>query len=190
MCKFGRIIFIYIVMRRLFFVFVLFMALPLGAQNLKGFYVQKIHPDGLLYFVYPQKMAEMKGNMKSCRGPLLYDYTYLDARDSVTLLITVETNAIFSTDSLFVDLPDGSRYACAVEMIYCEPHKNAWKCRVRCMLTYDVWVRMYKEQPFTLTLFSIKDNVGLCFRDKAGVWSKVSARFGRLQEMIRLNRKS
>ena len=81
-------------MRRLFLVFVLFMALPLGAQNLKGFYVQKIHPDGLLYFVYPQKMAEMKGNMKLCRGSLLYDYTYLDARDSVTLLITVETNAV------------------------------------------------------------------------------------------------
>ncbi|MCB6972422.1 MULTISPECIES: hypothetical protein [Butyricimonas] len=177
-------------MRRLFLVFVLFMALPLGAQNLKGFYVQKIHPDGLLYFVYPQKMAEMQGNMKLCRGSLLYDYTYLDARDSVTLLITVETNAVFSTDSLFVDLPDGSRYACAVEMIYCEPRKNAWRCRARCMLTYDVWVRMYKEQPFTLTLFSIKDNVGLCFRDKAGTWSKVCARFRRLQEMIRLNRKS
>lgn len=177
-------------MRRLFLVIVLFMALPLGAQNLKGFYVQKIHPDGLLYFVYPQKMAELKGDMKLCRGALSYDYTYLDARDSVTLLMTVETNAVFSADSLFVDLPEGVRYACAVEMIYREPWKKAWRCRVRCVLTYDLWERMYKARPFTFTLFSAEDHVALCFRDKAGAWPKVRARFGRLHEMIRLNRKS
>lgn len=177
-------------MRRLFFVIVLFMALPLGAQNLKGFYVQKIHPDGLLYFVFPQKMAELKRSMKLCRSPLSYDYTYLDARDSVTLLVTVETNTVFGADSLFVDLPDGARYACKVEMIYREPRKKAWRCRARCMLPYDVWERMYKAQPFSLTLFSVQDHVALCFRDKSRTWSKVRACFGRLQEMIRLNRKS
>lgn len=168
----------------------MFMALPLGAQNLKGFYVQKIHTDGLLYFVYPQKMAGMKENMKLCRGPLSYDYTYLDARDSVTLLVTVETYAVFSADSLFVSLPDGSRHACAAEMIYCEPHKNAWRCRLRCMLPYGTWEQMYRDKPFTLTLFSAKGGVSLCFKDKAGAWSKVCARFARLQEMIRLNRKN
>lgn len=176
-------------MKRLYFFVILLAGLPLGAQNLKGFYVQKMHPDGLLYFVYPQKMPEVKGGVKLCRGPLSYDYTYLDARDSVTLLVSVETNKAFRADSLFVDLPDGSRYACATEMIYCEPFKNIWKCRLRCVLPYGKWEQMYRTEPFMLTLFTVKDNVRLCFKDKPGVWSKVRARFARLQEMIRLNRK-
>lgn len=176
-------------MKRLFFVLILFAYFPLGAQNLKGFYVQTMHPEGLLYFVYPQKMTELKGESKLCRGPLSYDYTYLDARDSVTLLFSVESNAAFSADSLFVELPDGGMHAYAIEMIYCEPHKNAWRCRLRCVLHYDEWEQMYRTEPFTLTLFSVKDGTRVSFKDKSSVWSKVRARFARLQEVIRLNRK-
>lgn len=176
-------------MKQLLFVILLSVCLPLGAQNLKGFYVQTMHPEGLLYFVYPRNMAVLKGESKLCRESLSYDYTYLDARDSVTLLVSVETNVAFSADSLFVDIPDGSRCAYATELIYCEPHKNAWKCRLRCVLPYDKWEQMYRATPFTLTLFSMKDNTSVSFKDKSGVWSKVRARFARLQEVIRLNRK-
>lgn len=56
-------------------------------------------------------------------------------------------------------------------------------------LNHDT-LKMYREKPFTLTLFSTKGGTSLCFMDKAGAWSKVRARFARLQEMIRLNRKS
>lgn len=169
----------------------LLLCLPATAQNPKRFYVQTVHPEGLLYFVFPQKMPRQSHEKAAVRKPLQYDYTYLDACDSVTLLATVVTGAAFRADSLCIGFASGEQKTTAAEPIYCQPVKHSWESRIRCRLHRDDWERLYRaEAPFTLTFVSGESDLRPCFGDKPRNWPKVCARFVRLHEIIRLNRKN
>lgn len=177
-------------MKRLFYLAILWVCLSAEAQDLKKFYIQTLHAEGMLYFVFPQKMPEVKEGKRGCREDLSYDYTYLDARDSVSLLMTTFTEPIFNADSVRIGFPSGEQKAIATEMIYCQSTQKGWECRLRCTLHYNDWLRMYHgAQPFTLTLAAKGSDWQPCFGDKPGKWAKLSTRFIRLQEIIRLNRK-
>lgn len=166
---------------------VLLLGLQAVAQDMKKFYMQNLHPDGLLYFVLPQEMPEVKDARKVCLKPLSYDYTYLDARDSVTLLMTVTTNEVFGPDTLRLAGLSQEK-AFPVEQIYCDLVKKGWECRVGCQLSYADWEEMYRNaRPFVLSL----SGNGICarFACKPDDWEKLRACFVRLQDVIRLNRK-
>lgn len=178
-------------MKLIIYLTLLLSWLPGAARTPKRFYVQTVHPEGLLYFVFPRKMPEANGKKTAARKPLQYDYTYLDACDSVTLLATVVTGPVFKADSLCIAFAGGEQKKAAAEPIYCQPVKRGWECRVRCRLHRDDWERLYRaEAPFTLTFFSTQSDLRPCFGDKPRNWPKVCARFVRLQEIIRLNRKN
>ena len=91
------------------------VCLATTAQNPDRFCIQTLHPEGVLYFVLPRKMPEMNG---ICRKPLYYDYTYLDARDSVSLLMTVTAGRPLVVDSLQITT-SLKEYRHRLERIYC-----------------------------------------------------------------------
>ena len=177
-------------MKQLFCIVTLLLCLPMTAQNLGKFYKQALHSEGSLYFVLPQEMSELKIGKEQCCKPLSYDYTYLDARDSVTLLMTTVTKSLFKADSLSISFYVGEQRSYVTELIYCKSVKRGWECRIHCVLPYNDWKLMYQgAEPFTFTLFSKENNSRLSFSNKSGKWSEISTKFVRLQDIIRLNRK-
>ncbi len=159
------------------------------AQSLKDFYIQALHAKGKLYFVLPQKMNVAKEVKNFCAKSLSYDYTYLDSSDSVSILMTVTTNDVFKADSMIVSLSERTTMRYGVEIIYINPLKRGWESRVSCKITENDWQEMYQgEQPFKITFFSSGSSIRPAYLDKPSKWKKISSKFLKLQEMIRINR--
>jgi len=171
--------------------FVLFSLLSYAgasAQNMKNFYRQTQHAEGTLYFVLPREMPCDETKSIEAAGPMSYDYTYLDARDSVAMLMTVATDRSFVPDSVRIET-HLTEFRCAVEPIYCVAVRRGWQSRFRCVVPYGFWEEMYTgDDPFVLCVFSVGGEVRLGFSDKKREREKIRPYFERLQETIRLNR--
>lgn len=164
--------------------------LTVSAQNLKNFYRQAPHAEGALYFVLPQQMSEAKSQNGMLCESLSYDYTYLDSRDSVTLLLTLTTKEIFRADSLQIETPSGQSRKYGVQTLYYNPVKNCWECRIRTVIPYKEWEAMYHSvEPFALVFSSAESEERLRFSDKPSKWEKIRSRYVHLQDLIRLNKK-
>lgn len=162
--------------------------LSLTAQKKNKFYRQSPYSEGTLYFVNPQSMPEVKGNKMYCTKPLSYDYTYLDGRDSVTLLMTIVTKKMYKPDHLQITGPIEKQYP--IELLYCEMDKKAWKSRLSCLISYEDWKKMYRAAaPFVLELHSENGEVQPRFSDKPRGWEKLCEDYIRLHDLIDLNKK-
>ena len=174
--------------RILFLSFLLCWCLSMTAQRNNKFYKQSVHAEGALYFVNPQTMPEIKGNKTYCSKPLSYDYTYLDSRDSVTLLMTIVSKNIYKPDYLQVTGSIEKQYP--LELIYCEMAKKGWKSRLKCQIPYDDWKKLYHAAvPFVLEFHAVDGEVQPRFSDKPRSWKKLCDDFIRLQELIDVNKK-
>ena len=173
-------------MKKLLFTLCAFgFCLTASADKFEKFYRQSLHDEGLLYFVLPQQMAVRGAPEISCE-PLIYDYTFLDSRDSVSLLITLTTNGVFRPDSLHIA---AGGISCPVEVIYYQPVKKQWECRLRVTIPYEQWEAMYTPtEPFVLEFSSLQNGARISFSDTPRKWPKIRSHFLRLLEMIRLNK--
>ncbi len=175
-------------MKRLFVFFSLLSCVGGSAQDMKNFYRQAGHDEGTLYFVLPREMACCGAKPGGFSGSLSYDYTYLDARDSVTMLMTVAADGIFEADSVCFETVQGA-FGFGVEPIFRMAGKREWQSRLRCVVPYGLWEEMYSaSEPFVLRVFSSESGACLRFSDKGKIWKKIRPYFGKLQETIRLNR--
>ncbi len=164
------------------------VCLTASADKFEKFYRQSLHTEGLLYFVLPQQMAVRGAKEISC-APLTYDYTCLDSRDSVSLLATLTTGEVFRPDSLHITTASGDR-SYPVEVIYYQPAKKQWECRLRVTIPREEWEAMFAStEPFVFEFSSPQSGARISFSDKPRKWPKVRSNFLRLQEMIRLNKK-
>lgn len=127
-------------MKRLFVFFSLLSCVGGSAQDMKNFYRQAGHDEGTLYFVLPREMACCGAKPGGFSGSLSYDYTYLDARDSVTMLMTVATDGIFEADSVCFETVQGA-FGFGVEPIFRMAGKREWQSRLRCVVPYGLWGR-------------------------------------------------
>ena len=179
----------FVTMKKLLFaLFALGFCLTASADKFEKFYRQSLHAEGLLYFVLPQKMAVL-GAQEISYAPLTYDYTCLDSRDSVSLLATLTTGEVFRPDSLHITAVS-CEISCPVEVIYYQPAKKQWECRLRVTIPYEQWEAMYAStEPFVFEFSSPQNGARISFSDTPRKWPKIRSNFLRLQEMIRLNKK-
>ncbi len=121
--------------------------------------------------------------------PLQYDYTYLDARDSVSMLMTVVTRKPVRIDSLLIQLPSTANIKHPLEQIYIQPKGKKWENRLQCTISYQEWCLMYASpEPFILQFSMPDEDNEIVFADKRHKWTKIAARFTGLQQIIELNK--
>lgn len=164
----------------------------INAQDITKFYKQSIHTEGLLYFVYPQKMSIKKGESSNiCKKDLSYDYTYLDSRDSVTILMTIATSVPYKPHCIEITYNSGTQKSSVSgnsEILYVESQKKNWITRVRTTIGYNEWVNMYKSPiPITVSFSSDTDIQKIEYMDSQKRWKKVSMKFIRLFQLIDYN---
>lgn len=160
----------------------------LCAQNMDKFYKQSVSSEGQVYFVLPQKMAVDK-SMGESEGvsPLSIDYTYVQAKDSVTLLFTLRMNEAEKADSLKFVVDNASGGSFPIRMLYSEYRKNRWHFRYKSLVPYSVWKSVYsRSQPFSLVLVSTEAQRQFAFRYKK--WGKEHVLFVRLFQLMEMNR--
>ncbi len=181
-------------MNRLLSILVLiFCGACVHSQDITKFYKQSIHSEGFLYFVYPQKMSQKKsesGNIS--KKDLSYDYTYLDSKDSVTILMTLTTSMPYRPDSVDIKYNSGNQensISAKAEILYVESQKKYWKTRVRATVGYGEWADIYEcPTPMTVSFSSDKDKQKIEFMDSQKKWKKLSMKFVRLFQVINYNK--
>ena len=182
-------------MSKLFFLFILCGICTckfVSAQNIEGFYQQAAHAEGLLYFVFPQKMRNHDSgrDVNLSNKPLLYDYTYLDTQDDVTLLITITTVAPFLPDSLVVFTGKEDLFLkWKTEVLYVQTRGKQWEVRTKTQLTFDEWCAIYLLRVVPQYVFVSMDKSCMTFhQDNKREWDKIAARFRKLHNLIQINR--
>lgn len=162
------------------------------SQDISKFYKQTIHSEGLLYFVYPQKMSIKKSELTNiCKNNLSYDYTYLDSKDSVTILMTITTSVPYKPDRINITYNLGTQKKSIsrnAEILYVESQKKYWKTRVRASFKYDEWTDIYNSlTPITICFTSDTEKHKIEYMDSQKKWEKVSIKFIKLFQLINYN---
>lgn len=151
-------------------------------------YVQRHGRDGWLFFVFSQKMPAVKGN--SSAKNLEYDYTYLESSDSVTLLATMKTDLSQRPLSASIMTCD-TVYNAPVEMIYATPKGKGFVYRIKTVMPFRIWEKMYDcRKPFVIKYcFSDGDNgfFECAFGYPEGKWKGNRKKMGMILETVKFN---
>lgn len=159
-------------------------------QELGGFYKQSIHPEGLLYFIFPQQMPASKNRKSIGKKALSYDYTYLDSRDSVTLLMTMNTTEPFIPDSLIIS-ENGKNPIIKrnLTILYVEAKGKHWVARTKAQMAFEEWIYLYSCKTPPQYIFTSKEKaLSLIYSNNERNWKKISGKFQKIQELIKINR--
>lgn len=179
-------------MNKILFVLLLISSFTtIDAQNINKFYKQTINSEGLLYFVFPQEMSINKSKSTViCKKELSYDYTYLDSRDTVTVLCTITTSIPYKSESVEISYYNGINQTIILrntEILYIEPKGKNWNTRLRIPITYDEWKSIYSSPiPFSISFIEGKENHRIEYKDKKKKWEKISPKFLKLFQVIDL----
>ena len=151
------------------------------AQNLSKYYTLTNQGEHKLYFIYPQS------GFKSDSDKLIFDLTYLDSRDYVTLNFTYTNKETLEVDSVSF-IYDGTIIHLPAQRIFTE-FRSKWVHRVGVDIPFE------KLQSF----FKSSDTPEICLHCKGGKiglqikkvhWKKISQTNSRILEIIILNRKA
>ena len=172
-------------MRSLLSLVLVLFAIGVNAKSYNKSFIMNMHPEGKLYFVYETKMPSTAGKNV---GSLKYDYTHIDSREEVALLMTCSTIKPAVIESMTIVLPSGEKHTLPIEKIYNSKKRKMWDSRIRCYIDRAVWLEMYnQEQPFQIEL-QLNDGTTLQFCDKPRNWIKNREKMTFIQEVISLNR--
>ena len=175
-------------MKRIIYVLILLMSCSM--VEARDFYQAVMQQNGTLYFVFPQRMPVLNAYGRQGMKQLDYDYTYLDSRDSVSMLMTVECNMLCQIDHATITYGNGKTISSDVEILYCDKKKLQWVHRIGIKFTQGQWNEVYSQlKPFTLTLVDKNGMPIAAFSDKVNNWGKIRTQYSDLMTVIRLNKK-
>lgn len=113
-------------------------------------YVQRLGAKGWIYHTFNKRLpaTDKKQKIRNIK----YDYTYIEQPDSVNLLLTIQLPEAHRPDHIRISCGD-TTYVMPSEIIYADPIKEGFKCRIKTSFTFEAWQKMYTcEQAFTLTV--------------------------------------
>lgn len=156
-------------------------AQTLPAQSIRGHYVSKDEPDGVIYHTFPVTLFEREG-----AGALTFDLTYKTRQDGfVTLNFTCETDSSLPADSVRFAAGDAV-LAGRVETLYLEPGKKRWKHRYSLRTDFAQTALFFDEHalPEARVYFAGRPAV---YRVRRSAWRTYAPVGYRIFEMIRVN---
>ena len=122
---------------------------------------------------------------------LSYDYTYLDSRDSVTILMTITTSVPYKPDNIDITNNSGTQKSSVsgnTKILYVESQMKNWRAKIRTTIGYSEWANIYKSPtPITVSFSSDTGKPKIEYMDSQRKWKKVSMKFIRLFQLIDYN---
>lgn len=148
-------------------------------------YVHRLGSEGWVYYVFSSKMPATN-DTKNPKN-IEYDYTYVQKPDSVFLLCTIQTNG-YQRPNMTNILCCDTIYNIKPELIYANPYKDGFKCRLKISFQYETWERMYHcDKPFILRfIFGNSENqLKYDFGFSKKKWEKERKKILAVQEAIK-----
>lgn len=157
------------------------LAFPQGRNKL---YTSIMADKGMLYYIKPQKMIELKGDSKA----IICDYTYLDSHQDVRMLFTIYTSSPLELDTAqWVDA-EGKSYQYALEYIYRNPKGKSWENRVELKLPYQQWQKLFSDTRSPRFVLLVAEDKTLEYVYKENYWQKYLPLYKQFIQSVKLNR--
>jgi len=164
------------------FVFLLSGSLAVQAQNITKDYVSSNQPDGILYYIVPQK------GFQNNQTRIEYDITYKTSSDSAIFNFSCFDKSEKEIDSLGLRIADKIVFL-HPKRIFVEPKKNAWHYRYTSAILLSDLAAFYKQGADTAKMIIYspagKAEAGI----KSSAWQDQSSKLTRIFTMINLNKK-
>lgn len=152
------------------------------AKSLDKLYVSLLTDKGTVYHTYPMNLVNIdNANKRLSVSKLKYDYTYVDSKDSVDILISVSYNILSKPEHISFD---GTTYY-PTSIIYIDNKDKRFIYRFQCTFPYKEWIKLYSSinHPFTVNLYC-EDGTELKFSCPQKKWAEISGDFRNLFNLI------
>lgn len=170
----------------LILVFVLSTVCYAYAQDLSKYCKVSRAEKGQLYFVLPQKVSSL-GDEKA--KDIELDYTYLSARDSVTILMSYYSKEPSKISTMVVVDKGAELSRPAVTYLYQEVKGKYWLSRLRAVVPFELWKQSeLSVYPAEYHLRGAEGSTIARYRHKDAKWKKREALRRKFFELISLNR--
>ena len=160
--------------------------------GLNKMYVQAYGESGWIFHIYSQKLPSVTPEQHP--KFINYDYTYVEANDSVAILCTIRLSEIETIKGFEINNRDTlSLNNISPEIVYVQPWKKGIEYRLRLYVPFMVWEQMYySSTPFTLSFqvsrLNDKDlSYKYSYSDKK--WKKHRDNITAIIKIIKLNAK-
>ncbi|MDE6368117.1 MAG: hypothetical protein K2K94_02645 [Muribaculaceae bacterium] len=170
------------------FLLLLFITLPIYGKDIKDMYVQRTGAEGSLFFIFKQDLPALKNTEKIAKK-ISYDYTYLEQTDSVAMLMTLHLPVVIKNIEMTVAY-NNSHYSDAAELIYVAAKGNKFEYRLRFMMPFHVFEKMYAtDTPFVIKIQGNSDGKESAyeFGYNSKKWINARKNLSTIINIIRLN---
>lgn len=146
-------------------------------------YITHLTDDGMVYFIFPQKLPAQKGSSSS-KHPIKYDLSHLVSNDTVYYNCTVVLPTSYKIDTIWLNTSGTSREI-APEILFIEEKKGQLKYRISIQLTYQELKEMYaSDSPYSLDFGN-----GMIFSYNVRKWAKHKQEMTKIYRIIEINKK-
>lgn len=151
------------------------------AKSLDKLYVSLLTEKGTVYHTYPMDLVNIDhANKRLSVSKLKYDYTYIDSKDSVDVLISVSYNILSKPEHISFD----GTTSYPTSIIYIDNKNKRFIYRFQCTFPYKEWIKLYSSIiPFTVNLYC-EDGTELKFSCPEKKWAEISCDFRNLFKLI------
>lgn len=166
----------------------LFITFPIYGKDIKDMYVQRTGAEGSLFFIFKQDLPALKNTEKIAKK-ISYDYTYLEQTDSVAMLVTLLLPTVTKNIEMTVYY-NSSEYNDASELIYVAAKGNKFEYRLRFMMPFHVFEKMYAaDTPFVIKIQGNSDGKESAyeFGYNSKNWTNNRQKLSSIISIIRLN---
>lgn len=170
-------------MKKIFiFIFSIIYSLTFAAKT-EDMYLMRKTDSGNLFFIFENSFSS-----SNSRTPLLFDMTYLDLCDTISIKMTITIPTLTDIDSVRLSWNDDSYTINTPYVIYKEKDNKQWTNRLDCVFPYFV-----VEQAFTnnicpiFTIYTSIDTITYSISEYR--WSKLSVHFYEIFKTIQLQKR-
>ncbi len=130
----------------------------------KGFHkfvVQKAHPQGMLFFVYPQKAIAFN---TSTIKRVSFDFTYLSANSYVTFLSTLKSDSAIKVDSVAIGTEERLQVLSQPTELYRDIKGSKRVLRLQATLDKSVWQQTFTTSSTPIVVYYLSNGAKETFK--------------------------
>lgn len=159
------------VMRRFIIALLLCCSVISGAfgKSFHKFAIQKTHPQGMLFFVFPQKATAVHATtIKSVK----FDFTFLSANSYVTFLSTLKSNSAIKVDSVAIGIENKLQTLSQPTELFRDIKGNKRVLRLQATLNKTAWQQAFTTNNMPLVVYYLSDGTKQTFHFPYGNGTK------------------
>lgn len=152
-------------------------------------YVQRLGAKGWIYHTFNKKMPSIDKRQKP--KSIDYDYTYVEQPDSVNMLCTIDLTDSYRPYKVEICTPD-TVMRFTPEIIYADPTKSGYECRLRIPMSFNDWKAMYDTTVPFIIRFKMANgdsHISYSFGFNGKKWESDRLKITRLQQAIEFSKR-